>query len=159
MTNDTYTTDDSGLDQLEINPGELRDATHLRRIVAAKRALEEAQAELRAAVAAARDARDSWTAIGAALDTSKQNAYQRFGKEVSTMAKNPGVETYHEDGQWKNRVQGNERASSTHATKKEAQAAGREMAINRKTEHTIKNMDGRIGEKNSYGNDPRNVKG
>lgn len=75
------------------------------------------------------------------------------------MAKNPGVETYHEDGQWKNRVQGNQRASSTHDTKKEAQAAGREMAIKRETEHTIKNMDGRIGEKNSYGNDPRSSKG
>jgi hypothetical protein len=153
------THDDTGLDQLDPAIHDARDARHFRRIVAAKRAVEESQAELRAAVAAAREAGDSWTAIGAALETSKQNAYQRFGKGVNTMGKNPGVETYHEGDQWKNRVQGNERASSTHATKKEAQAAGREMAIKRETEHTIKNMDGRIGGKNSYGNDPRKSKG
>lgn len=30
--------------------------------------------------------------------------------------KKPGVETYNEGGVWKNRVQGNQRASSTHDT-------------------------------------------
>lgn len=75
------------------------------------------------------------------------------------MAKKPGVETYYDDGQWKNRVQGNQRASNVHETKKEAQAAGRDMAVKRETEHTIKKMDGTIGDKNSYGNDPKNVKG
>lgn len=70
-----------------------------------------------------------------------------------------GIETYYEDGQWKNRQQGNERASNVHETKAEAQAKGREMAKERKAEHTIKKMDGTIGEKNSYGNDPRDVKG
>lgn len=64
------------------------------------------------------------------------------------------VETYHEDGQWKNKVEGNTRASNTFDTKAEAQAKGREMAMDRKVEHVIKNMDGRIGQKNSYGNDP-----
>lgn len=60
------------------HPG--RDAQHFRRIIAARRAVEEADNELRAAVAAAREAGDSWTVIGAALDTSRQNAYQRFGR-------------------------------------------------------------------------------
>lgn len=60
------------------------------------------------------------------------------------------IETYHEGGSWKNRAQGNERASSTHATKAEAQAAGREMAIDRGVEHVVKKMDGTIGEKNTY---------
>jgi hypothetical protein len=69
------------------------------------------------------------------------------------------IETYHEDGQWKNRPQGNSRASNTHSTKADAQAAGREMAKDRKVEHVVKKMDGTIGERNSYGNDPRRSKG
>lgn len=39
------------------------------------------------------------------------------------------VETYFEDGQWKNKVEGNERASSTHPTKEDATAKGRQTAI------------------------------
>jgi Uncharacterized protein conserved in bacteria (DUF2188) len=39
-------------------------------------------------------------------------------------------------------------------TKAQAQAKGREMAIEWKTEHKIQNKDGRIAERNSYGNDP-----
>lgn len=75
------------------------------------------------------------------------------------MAKDGDVETYHEGGQWKNRSVGNQRASSSWGTKAEAQKAGREMARKRQSEHTIKKMDGTIGEKNSYGNDPRSRKG
>ncbi|MGM1063151.1 DUF2188 domain-containing protein [Saccharothrix sp. Mg75] len=60
------------------------------------------------------------------------------------------VETYHEDGRWKNKVEGNERASHTYATKAEAQAEGRLMAQERGVEHVIKNLDGRIAEKNTY---------
>ena len=72
--------DDTGLDAL--NPAKLpaRDAVNFRRIIAARKGIEEAEAELRAAVKAARDAGDSWTIIGAALDTSRQAAFQRFGK-------------------------------------------------------------------------------
>ncbi|WP_374457755.1 DUF2188 domain-containing protein [Nocardioides sp.] len=69
------------------------------------------------------------------------------------------IETYHEGDQWKNRAQGNERASSTHSTKAEAQQAGRDMARSRGVEHVVKKMDGTIGERNSYGNDPRRSKG
>jgi hypothetical protein len=69
------------------------------------------------------------------------------------------IETYHEDGQWKNRPQGNDRASNTHGTKAEAQQVGREMAKDRKVEHVIKKMDGTIGDGNSYGNDPKKSKG
>lgn len=69
------------------------------------------------------------------------------------------VDTYFEDGQWKNKVEGNSRASNVHDTKKDAQAAGRDMAISRGVEHVIKKMDGTIGDKNSYGNDPRSSKG
>lgn len=71
------------------------------------------------------------------------------------------IETYFEDGQWKNRVQGNKRASDTHETKADAQAAGRESAIRRGAEHIIKNKDGKIGERNTYprSRDPRRTKG
>ena len=69
------------------------------------------------------------------------------------------IETYREDGVWKNRPQGNDRASNTADTKAEAQAKGREMAKERGVEHVIKKMDGTIGARNSYGNDPRKSKG
>jgi hypothetical protein len=60
------------------------------------------------------------------------------------------IETYHEDGRWKNRPEGNERASNTFDNKAEAQAEGRRMAIDRGVEHLIKKMDGTVGEKNTY---------
>lgn len=69
------------------------------------------------------------------------------------------IDTYHEGGQWKNKTEGKGRAASTHDTKAEAQAAGRDMAKSRGVEHVIKRMDGTIGEKNSYGKDPRSSKG
>lgn len=72
---------------------------------------------------------------------------------------NKNVETYHEDGKWKNRVQGNSRASNTAETKSEAQAEGRRMAQDRKVEHVVKNLDGKISARNSYGNDPHPPKG
>jgi hypothetical protein len=71
------------------------------------------------------------------------------------------IETYYEDREWKNRPQGNERASNTAETKAEAQAKGREMAIERDVEHIIKTQDGTIGERNTYprSRDPRESKG
>jgi len=53
---------------------------HFRRILAARQAVSDAEQELRDAVQAARDAGDSWTIIGAALDTTRQAAFQRFGR-------------------------------------------------------------------------------
>lgn len=73
-------TDSSGLDELDPATHEGRDATHFRRIIAARQQIAEAESELRAAVRAAREAGDSWTVIGAALDTTRQAAYQRFGR-------------------------------------------------------------------------------
>jgi hypothetical protein len=71
------------------------------------------------------------------------------------------IETYHEDGQWKNKVEGSGRAANVHQTKAEAQAQGREMAIERGVEHLIRNLDGTIGERNTYprSRDPRNIPG
>ncbi|MGS2808932.1 hypothetical protein [Nocardia sp. MW-W600-9] len=72
---------DAALDQLDPSTTPARDAKHFRGIIAARKKVAEAEAELRAAVKAARDAGDSWTVIGAALDTSRQAAFQRFGKD------------------------------------------------------------------------------
>jgi len=73
-------TTSSGLDDLDPATHEARDATHFRRIIAARHRIDEAEQELRDAVRAAREAGDSWTVIGAALDTTRQAAYQRFGR-------------------------------------------------------------------------------
>ncbi|MBL8997927.1 MAG: DUF2188 domain-containing protein [Gemmatimonadales bacterium] len=53
---------------------------------------------------------------------------------------------------WCNTVDG--QVLSRHRLKSEAVAAGREIARGQRVEHTIHRKDGRISEKNSYGNDP-----
>ena len=74
-------TSDTGLDVLDpaTHPG--RDAASFRRIIAARKKVKDADAELRAAVRAAREGGDSWAIIGAALDTTRQAAFQRFGHD------------------------------------------------------------------------------
>ena len=69
------------------------------------------------------------------------------------------VETFHEDGEWHNRVEGEGGLRGTYDGKEEVVSEGRRMAQERQVEHIIKNLDGTIGEKNSYGHDPRNVPG
>lgn len=71
---------DAWLDSVEPDPADARDASHIRRIIAANEAVESAQDELVSAVAAARAAGDTWDAIGVALGVSRQAAYQRFGR-------------------------------------------------------------------------------
>jgi hypothetical protein len=70
----------TGLDELDVATHPARDAAHFRRIITARRNLSAAEQELRDAVQAAREAGDSWTVIGAALDISRQAAQQRFGR-------------------------------------------------------------------------------
>jgi hypothetical protein len=72
---------------------------------------------------------------------------------------NGDIETFHEDGQWHNRVHGEGGLLSSHDDKREAEDAGRRAAHERQVEHIIKKLDGSIGEKNSYGHDPRNIPG
>jgi hypothetical protein len=69
------------------------------------------------------------------------------------------VETYHQDGSWHNKIEGTDEVFGDADTKREAEAAGRERAMADKVEHIIRNEDGKISERNSYGNDPRNVRG
>lgn len=73
--------DETGLDELDIATHPARDASAFRRIVAARMTIESAEEELSDAVQSARDAGDSWTVIGAALNTSRQAAQQRFGRD------------------------------------------------------------------------------
>lgn len=72
--------DTTGLDKLDPAVDPARDAVYFRRILAAREHIADAEAELREAVTAAREAGDSWTVIAAALDTTRQAAQQRFGK-------------------------------------------------------------------------------
>ena len=69
------------------------------------------------------------------------------------------VHTVHRDGKWLNTIEGGDDAGGTHATKEEAVAAGRDLARSRKAEHLIHNLDGKIGERQSYGNDPTSSPG
>jgi hypothetical protein len=69
------------------------------------------------------------------------------------------IETYHDGNQWKSRRQGSSRAFATDGTKAEQTMEGREAAKRDGVEHIIKKLDGTIGQKNSYGNDPREVAG
>ena len=71
----------TGLDELDVSSHPARDAVHFRRILAARQHITEAENELREAVKAARAAGDSWALIGSALDTTRQAAQQRFGRD------------------------------------------------------------------------------
>lgn len=75
-------------------------------------------------------------------------------------SKKPAVVTGpHPGGGWQNKVEGNRRASNVSPTKAQAEATGRKMAIERKTEHKIQNQKGQITKRNSYGGDPHPPKG
>jgi hypothetical protein len=73
---------DEWLDSIEPNPADARDASHLRRIIAAQESVYAAQAELLDAVNAARAAGDTWALIGVALGITRQAAFQRFGSST-----------------------------------------------------------------------------
>jgi hypothetical protein len=81
-------------------------------------------------------------------------------QEVGTMPEGD-IETYFEDGQWKNKVEGGQRASNTAGTKAEAQNTGRDMARDRGVEHIVRKKERQIGERNTYprSRDPRQSKG
>jgi hypothetical protein len=70
------------------------------------------------------------------------------------MPKQPPVHTVPHDDGWANRREGSSRVSKIFSTKAEAQAAGRETARNEETEHFIHGLNGRIQDRDSYGNDP-----
>ena len=59
---------------------------------------------------------------------------------------------------WGVRGAGNDRLTSTHKTQGEAIERAREIAINQHSEVVIHRPDGRIRDKDSYGNDPSSIK-
>lgn len=71
----------------------------------------------------------------------------------------PKVIVTHEDDSWKVKIPENKRASFVCKTKSEAKVKATELAKQNKAELTIMKVDGTIGEKNSFGNDPRKIKG
>jgi hypothetical protein len=60
---------------------------------------------------------------------------------------------------WKVKVVGNQKASAVCDTKAEAVERAKEIAQNQRLELLVQNLDGTIGWRNSYGNDPRKSKG
>ena len=68
------------------------------------------------------------------------------------MGKNQHVVPAGDD--WGVRGEGNERLTSIHDTQAEAEAAARDIAINQRSEVVIHRPDGRIRDRDSYGNDP-----
>ncbi len=60
---------------------------------------------------------------------------------------------------WRNISEGSTRPVAIYPTKQEATAAGREIAMSRRVEQLIHNKNGQIKDRNSYGHDPRNVRG
>lgn len=64
----------------------------------------------------------------------------------------------HPDG-WAVKGAGNQRATGVHTTQADAIQSAREIAQNKSSEMLIHGKNGRIREKNSYGNDPFPPKG
>ena len=59
-----------------------------------------------------------------------------------------------ESKRWENKIAGNSDPISTHKTKDLAENRGQDAAEDRAVEHIIHGKDGKIQERNSYGNDP-----
>ena len=74
------------------------------------------------------------------------------------MAKRNQHVVRHKDG-WAVRGAGSQRATSVHSTQRAAVDAAREIARTQRTELFVHGRDGRIRERDSYGNDPHPPKG
>jgi hypothetical protein len=70
-----------------------------------------------------------------------------------------GIFTVKREEGWANIIGGNQRATSLHPTQKAEIDAAKPRAIRDGLEHTIQGKDHKFREKNSYGNDPRVIKG
>ncbi len=97
--------------------------------------------------------------VAAKWDDAVDGFLARGCQKGIVMADKKNVHTVPTDDGWANRREGAERASSTHDTKAEAEAAGRAAAKKDGVEHLIHKKDGTIGDRNSYGNDPHPPKG
>ena len=59
------------------------------------------------------------------------------------------VETYYENGAWRNWVDGEE-VGRAHSTRAEAVAEGRELAADRDTEHVVRDEQATVVERREY---------
>jgi uncharacterized protein DUF2188 len=64
------------------------------------------------------------------------------------------IHTVYKGERWVNEIEGGDEFGGPHSTKEAAVSAGRARAMQDATEHVIRNQDGTIGERNSYGQDP-----
>jgi len=69
------------------------------------------------------------------------------------------VEVHPQGDSWAVKIEGEGSPRSTHQRKSDAVDSGRALAKSLQVEFVVKNQDGRIAEKDSYGNEPRNVPG
>ncbi len=69
------------------------------------------------------------------------------------------VETVYANGSWTNLIEGVGPTEDLYQTKDRAVAAGREIAKENGVEHIVKNQDGTIAERSTYGKDPRDIPG
>lgn len=66
------------------------------------------------------------------------------------------IETFHIDGKWHNAIEGTvDQVSEPFDTMDEAVEEGREMARESGVDHVVKNLDGTIAERHSYGDRSR----
>ena len=80
-------------------------------------------------------------------------------RKETAMAKRDVQVTPRPDGRWAVQKSGSERASKVTDTQSAAVRVGRRLAQGEKSELVVHGEDGRIREKNSYGNDPFPPKG
>lgn len=95
------------------------------------------------------------------IDVGRQTGdpFNRKGRNMATTrtrtrTKAAVITGPHPRGGWQNKIADSTRAAHVHPTKEAAEAKGRSMARSRKVEHIIQDQNGRIQERNSYGNDP-----
>lgn len=69
------------------------------------------------------------------------------------------VETFYQDGAWRNHVQGSGTSALSFSSRAEAVEAGRDEAIRTRAEHVIKDETGEIEVRTSYVRDPGDVSG
>lgn len=72
---------------------------------------------------------------------------------------NPQIHVIPDGDRWAVIRDGVDRPLSTHPRQEEAVAAGRQRAREDETEFVLHGADGKIREKDSYGNDPRDIPG
>lgn len=75
------------------------------------------------------------------------------------MSKGKNQHVVPDGNSWAVKGEGNSRSTSKHDTQRDAIDAAREIARNQESELVIHRPDGRIRDKDSYGNDPYPPKG